>query len=212
MSDLKIAPSILSADFGRLNEEIASIADFSDWCHIDVMDGHFVPNLTFGAPVVKCIDTPLVKDCHLMIENPESFIEEYAKAGADMITIHAEAVNDLPAIIAQIKALGCKAGVSIKPGTEVSAIESVLPELDVVLIMSVEPGFGGQGFMENCIPKIEQIRAGYPELDICVDGGINAETAKRVVAAGANALVAGSFIFGADDRIEAIKELRSAKS
>lgn len=210
MPDLKIAPSILSADFGRLNEEIVSIADFVDWCHIDVMDGHFVPNLTFGAPVVKDIQTSLLKDCHLMIENPENYLEDFAKAGADIITIHAEAVVDLPGIIQQIKDLGCKAGVSIRPGTAIEAIETVLSELDLVLIMSVEPGFGGQGFMENCIPKIQQIRANYPELDICVDGGINAETAKRVIAAGANVLVAGSFIFGAEDRIEAIKKLRRA--
>jgi len=205
---LKIAPSILSADFGKLNEEVASVEAFSDWLHVDVMDNHFVPNLTIGAPVVAKLETKLFKDCHLMVSNPENLIEDFAKAGADAITIHAEAEGNIEEMLEKIRSLGCKAGISIKPKTPVSAIENLLDKVDLVLVMSVEPGFGGQEFMESALPKIKELREKKPELDISVDGGINAETAKLTREAGANILVAGNYIFKAENREEGIKSLR----
>lgn len=205
---IKIAPSILSADFGKLNEDIASIEPFCDWVHVDVMDGHFVPNITIGAPVVKKIKTGLLMDCHLMIENPEKYVDDFCKAGADLITVHSEATEDLAGLIKQIKDAGCKVGVSIKPKTSVDEILPYLGDLDVVLVMSVEPGFGGQSFMENSLDKIRMLRKLEPNLDIEVDGGINAETAKQVILAGANVLVSGSYIFGAEDREAAILSLK----
>lgn len=212
MKPILIAPSILSADFSELKSEIELIEKAgADWVHIDVMDGHFVPNLTFGAPVVKCIRkvTKLPFDVHLMIENPGKYIGDFAKAGADIITIHEEACQgNLNEVIAQIKSYGLKAGVSIKPKTGVEAIKNILPEIDMVLVMSVEPGFGGQSFMENSLPKIKELRTLAPELDIQVDGGITAETAKLVIAAGANILVAGSSVYGAKDVKAAIANLR----
>jgi ribulose-phosphate 3-epimerase len=203
-----IAPSILSADFGKLNEEIASVEAFVEMLHVDVMDGHFVPNITIGAPVVKCIKTKLPLDCHLMIENPEKYVEDFAKAGAASITVHAEACKDLEAIVAKIKDLGVKAAVSINPETPVEKILPVLGDVDMVLVMSVNPGFGGQKFIESALPKIAEIRKLKPNLDIEVDGGINAETAKLCIKAGANILVAGSYIFGAEDRKKAVESLR----
>jgi ribulose-phosphate 3-epimerase len=208
LSSLKIAPSILSADFGKLDEEIASIESASDWLHIDVMDNHFVPNLTFGAPVVKCLKTKLVKDCHLMVENPESLVEAFAESGADYLTFHIEASKDPEALIKKIKALGMKPGLSLKPATEVEVIQPYLDEIDLVLVMSVEPGFGGQKFMENSLPKIQQLRKLKPELLISIDGGINAETAKLAREAGADILVAGNAIFKAENRLEAIAAIR----
>ncbi|MBU1992896.1 MAG: ribulose-phosphate 3-epimerase [Patescibacteria group bacterium] len=210
MSDKKvqIAPSILSADFGRLNEDIKTIEPYVDLIHVDVMDGHFVPNLTCGAPVVAWIKSELPLDVHLMIENPEKYLEDFARAGSAMITVHSEACDDLSGTIDKIHELGCKAGVSIKPKTPVSDIDSVLEKLDLVLVMSVEPGFGGQGFMSESIPKIKELREKRPEMDISVDGGINAETGKLVKDAGANILVAGSYIFRAKDRQAAIESLR----
>ncbi len=205
---LKIAPSILSADFGKLNKEIASIDGFADLIHVDVMDGHFVPNITIGAPVVKCIETGLPKDVHLMIEHPENFIEDFAKAGSDFLTVHSEACKDLKGLLRKIKEMGIKAGVSIKPKTSVESIKDVLDLADLVLVMCVEPGFGGQKFMEEMMEKVVYLRGARPNLDISVDGGINAETAKRAVDAGANILVAGSYIFGAKDRKKAIESLR----
>ncbi|MFA5352293.1 MAG: ribulose-phosphate 3-epimerase [Candidatus Gracilibacteria bacterium] len=207
---LKIAPSILSADFGKLNEEIASVESASEWLHIDVMDNHFVPNLTIGADVVKCLQTKLVKDCHLMVSNPESLLEDFAEAGADYLTFHIEACENPEEMIEKIKALGMKPGISIKPKTEVSAIEKYLDEIDLVLVMSVEPGFGGQKFMESALPKIQQLRKLKPELNISIDGGINAETAKLAREAGANILVAGNAIFKAENRLEAIREIRGS--
>jgi len=206
--NIQIAPSILSADFGRLNEDIASVEPHCDLIHVDVMDGHFVPNLTFGAPVVAWIKSKLPLDVHLMIESPEKYLEDFAKAGSEMITVHAEACENLDEIIDKIHELGCKAGVSIKPATPVQEIESVLDKLDLVLVMSVEPGFGGQGFIHEVVPKISKIRELKPDLDISVDGGINDETAKIVKDAGANILVAGSYIFKAPDREMACKSLR----
>jgi ribulose-phosphate 3-epimerase len=206
---LKIAPSILSADFGKLNEEVASIEPFCEWLHLDVMDGNFVPNLSFGAPVVKCLKTKLFRDCHLMVNNPEILLEDFAKAGADAITIHSEIEGNISEILKKIKDLGCQAGISIKPQTPLSEIEKFLPDLDLVLIMSVEPGFGGQEFMTNSLDKIRELREKNPELEISIDGGINSETAKLAIEAGASVLVAGSYIFKSEDREKAIASLRN---
>ncbi|MEK9159594.1 MAG: ribulose-phosphate 3-epimerase [Patescibacteria group bacterium] len=207
---LQIAPSILSADFGRLNEEIASIEPYSDIISVDVMDGHFVPNITVGMPVLKCIKTKLPIECHLMIEHPEKYIEEFAKAGANIISVHYEAMlENTAAVLTRIRELGCQASLAIKPATPVLEIEKYLPLMDAAVVMSVEPGFGGQAFMPESLEKIRRLRELKPELDIIVDGGINAETAKLVREAGANILVAGSFIFGAADRRAAIESLRA---
>jgi ribulose-phosphate 3-epimerase len=212
MNKILIAPSILSADFANLQSEIERIEKAgADWVHIDVMDGHFVPNLTIGAPVVKGIKkaTKLPFDVHLMIDAPWKYIPDFVKAGADIITIHQEAcVENLPEVIAQIKSFGVKAGVSIKPKTSVDAIKDILPEVDMVLVMSVEPGFGGQSFMYESLPKIKELRSLSHNLDIQVDGGINADTAKFVIEAGANILVAGSSVYGAKNIEEAINSLR----
>ena len=206
---IKIAPSILSADFGKLNEEIRSIEGQCDLIHVDVMDGHFVPNITIGAPVVKCIKSKRPLDVHLMIKNPENYIEDFVKAGASIITVHSEVVKDLKKLILKIKSYGVRVGVSIKPKTKVFVLDKVLDLLDMVLIMTVEPGFGGQSFMEDMMPKIKYLRLKKPNLDIEVDGGINDKTAKIAISNGANILVAGSYIFGAKDRGKAIKNLRS---
>jgi ribulose-phosphate 3-epimerase len=206
--EIKVAPSILSADFGKLNEEIASIEEHSDYIHVDVMDGHFVPNLTIGAPVVKYIKSKLPLDVHLMIEHPEKFIEDFAKAGSDILTVHYEVAHDLDDMLKDIKKHGMKAGASIKPGTPVEVLDPYLEFLDWVLIMSVEPGFGGQSFIPNALDKIKWLREQAPSLDIAVDGGINADTGKQCTEAGANVLIAGSYIFKADDRASAIKSLK----
>ncbi len=198
----------MSADFGRLNEEISSVEPYADLLHVDVMDGHFVPNLTIGAPVVKWIKTKLPKECHLMMDNPEKYLEDFAKAGADIITVHKEVCPKLADVTARIRALKVRAGVSINPETPVEVIIDLLDCVDLVLIMSVHPGFGGQKFIESSLEKIRAIRKKAPGIDIAVDGGINAETAKMCVEAGANVLVAGSYIFGAEDRKKAIESLR----
>ncbi len=205
---LKIAPSILSADFGKLNEEIAFLEPYADLLHVDVMDGHFVPNITIGAPVVRCLKTALSLDVHLMIEHPEKYIEDFVKAGSSRIIVHSEACSDLATVLWRIKELGAEAGVSIKPGTPVSDILGVLDLVSEVLVMTVEPGFGGQKFMEGMMGKIKELKEAGFKGDIGVDGGINAETAKVCREAGANLLVAGNYIFNAEDRIAAIKNLK----
>jgi len=205
---IKISPSILSADFGALNKDIEEIQSHCDQIHVDVMDGHFVPNITIGAPVVKCLTTALPLNVHLMIENPEKYIEDFAKAGSDRIVVHVEACKDLRAVLEQIKELDVENGVSIKPGTSVSEIKDVLDIVDEVLVMTVEPGFGGQSFMEDMLPKIKELRELGFEGDIGIDGGINADTARLCREAGANLLIAGSYIFGAENRVDAIYSLR----
>lgn len=205
---IQIAPSILSADFGKINEEIASVEPYADLIHLDVMDGHFVPNITFGQAVIKSFKTNLPMDCHLMIENPERYVEDFAKAGVSILTVHQEVCPHLHRVIQQIKSFGVKAAVCLNPSTPVETLNDILDDLDMVLIMSVNPGFGGQKFIPRALEKIKRLRLLKPDLDIEVDGGINAETAKMCIDAGANILVAGSYIFGAEDRAEAIKSLR----
>lgn len=213
---INIAPSILSADFGKLNEEIASVEPYVDLLHVDVMDGHFVPNITIGPPVVANIRTKLPMDLHLMIENPERYVEDFVKAATAnglqkkdvSITVHQEACRHLHRVVQQIRSLGVKAAVSINPATPVEMIEEVLDDVDMVLIMSVNPGFGGQKFIDHVLAKVRELRKLKPDLDIEIDGGVNAETAKLCVEAGANILVAGSYIFGAKDRKAAIDSLR----
>ncbi len=210
MNKVLIAPSILSADFSKLGSDIKAVeAAGADWIHVDIMDGHFVPNLTIGPVVVKSIRpvTELPLDVHLMIDNPERYIENFAKAGADVITFHAEVEEDPKEIIKLIRYYKKKPGVSIRPKTAVKTIEPILAMVDMALIMTVEPGFAGQSFMYDCLPKIRELRKVFKK-DIQVDGGINEMTAAEARAAGANVLVAGSSVFGAQDYGLAIKKLR----
>lgn len=206
---IKIAPSILSADFGKLNEEIASVDRYCDMIHVDVMDGHFVPNITMGPPVVAKIRSRKPFDCHLMIENPEQYIGAFVKAGAWSITVHQEVCTNLRRVVQQIKSHKVRASVSINPATPLEEIRHVLDDVDMVLLMTVNPGFGGQKFIRSVISKIRELRRLKPKLDIQVDGGINDKTAKIARQAGANVLVAGSYIFDAKDRKQAIESLRA---
>ncbi|MBI5124535.1 MAG: ribulose-phosphate 3-epimerase [Candidatus Omnitrophica bacterium] len=210
MSKILIAPSILSADFSKLGQEIKDVErSGADWLHVDIMDGHFVPNITIGPVVVKSIRpiTKLPLDVHLMIKNPERYIESFAKAGSDIITFHIEAVEDPKEIIKLIRYYKKKVGVSIKPKTDVRSLEGILPMVDMVLVMTVEPGFGGQEFIFDCLPKVEELRKIFKK-DIEVDGGINELTASEIIKKGANIIVAGTFVFGTKNYTEAIKKLR----
>ena len=211
MDNLIISPSILSADFMNLESEINAIKECGvKWVHIDVMDGHFVPNISIGVPVVKSIrkKTDLFLDTHLMIDNPEKYVEAFAKAGSDLITFHLEATENPAEVIRLVKSFGKKVGISIKPKTEAKEVFPYLNDVDLVLVMTVEPGFGGQEFMHDCAMKIPEIREKAPEdLIIQVDGGINNLTGKICKSLGANSLVAGSYIYGSEDYQRAIDSL-----
>jgi ribulose-phosphate 3-epimerase len=210
-----IAPSLLSADFARLADEAIRVAD-ADWLHVDVMDAHFVPNLTIGLPVVKAVkaSTDLPLDCHLMIENPERWAPGYAEAGAHNVTVHAEACTGDPRAVARdLRAAGALAGLALKPGTPLDGYLDVLRDFDTLLVMTVEPGFGGQEFIAEVLPKVrrarELVETGHLTLFVEVDGGINEETIVQAAEAGADVFVAGSAVYGADDPAAAIAALRA---
>jgi ribulose-phosphate 3-epimerase len=211
---VKIAPSILSADFSKLGDEIKKVEKYVDMIHIDVMDGHFVPNITFGPPVVRSVRvvTKLPFDVHLMVQEPEKYVESFIDAGANIVTVHAETTPHLHRVINMIKKAGAQAGVVLNPATQLSKLDHVLDDIDLVLIMTVNPGFGGQSFIRGMIPKIEKLKEIIEErkldIEIEVDGGINADTARQAVDAGADIVVAGSYIYESNDVVKAIENLR----
>ena len=214
---IKLAPSILSADFSQLAESVKAVENAGcEYLHIDVMDGHFVPNITFGAVVFEKLrkKSNMTFDCHLMIEQPDLYLEDFVKAGADIITVHQEACVHLNRIIHHIKELGCKAGVAINPATSPQALEYVLDDVDMVLIMSVNPGFGGQKFIPQSLDKIKKLKqmidAKNYNVDIQVDGGVSVDNIHDIVTAGANIVVAGSAIFGKDNIQKAVSDLRDS--
>jgi len=212
---MKIAPSILSADFAALGEAVARVeAGGADQLHVDVMDGRFVPNITIGPPVIESIRkrTRLPLDVHLMIVEPERYIETFVRAGADLVTVHVEACPHLNRVLNQIREAGAKAGAALNPSTPPESLEWVLDDLDLILVMSVNPGFGGQSFIPSSIAKVRQIRTlvGRRPVEISVDGGVNRDTAPPLARAGAGVLVAGSAVFGAQDPAQAVKDIRSA--
>ncbi|PKK13679.1 ribulose-phosphate 3-epimerase [Thermomonospora sp. CIF 1] len=211
----KIFPSILSADFARLAEEVALISDDADWVHVDVMDNHFVPNLTLGLPVVESLvkHSALPLDCHLMIEDPDRWAPAYAEVGAGSVTIHAEAAKAPIRTLRAIRAAGARAGLGINPATPLEPYEELLGEIDMLLLMTVEPGFGGQKFLDLVLPKVRRARQMIKSRDLAVwlqvDGGVSAETIERCAEAGADVFVAGNAVYGADDPAEAVRLLRA---
>jgi ribulose-phosphate 3-epimerase len=210
---IQISPSILSADFARLDRELQRISG-ADWAHVDVMDNHFVPNLTLGLPVVEALVkvSPLPIDCHLMIDDPDRWAPGYAEAGAGSVTFHAEAAAAPIRLARELRRLGARAGVAVKPATGIEPFLELLPEIDMLLVMTVEPGFGGQSFLDSCLPKIRQARKAIAGsgLDVWlqVDGGVSAGTIERCAEAGADVFVAGSAVYGAEDALSAIAQLR----
>ena len=214
---VKISPSLLSCDFSKMGEECVNMEKCgADWLHIDVMDGHFVPNITLGAPIVKALrkTSSLTFDVHLMISDPYKYAEDFVKAGADIITFHYESDSDVEKTIDLIRSLGCKAGLSVKPGTPIEKVFPYLDKLSMVLVMTVEPGFGGQSFMADMMPKVAAVREECAQrgldVDIQVDGGISIKTVDEAAKAGANVLVAGSAVFGAESPKDMIASLREA--